>query len=111
MPEGTNLAHPMAPCGSCPRPKRQATAKDEMIMNENVQPCRYREITSITTNERDDLPLRALDGPGLHIGVLRVGLQMLSNPYLSLVTNMAEDIPTNTLTNNWSAVGRQLMEV
>jgi hypothetical protein len=65
MPEGTNLAHPMAPCGSCPRPKRQATAKDEMIMNENVQPCRYREITSITTNERDDLPPRALDGPGL----------------------------------------------
>jgi len=51
----------MAPCGSC---------SDEMVMNENVQPCWYRgESTSITTNERDDLPLGALDGPSLQIGV------------------------------------------
>ena len=53
--EGTNGPARMAPCGS-----------------------------SITTNERDDLPLRARDGPGLQIGVLRIGLQMLSNPHLSL---------------------------
>jgi hypothetical protein len=94
--EGTNAAHPIAPCGSC---------SDEMIMNENLLPYWYQgESTSITTNERDNLPLRALDGPGLQIGVLYVGLQMLSNPHLSL--SMAKDIPTNTLKNNWSAVGR-----
>jgi len=46
-----------APCGSC---------SEEMIMNENVQPCWYRGgSTSTTANERDDLPLGALDGPGL----------------------------------------------
>jgi hypothetical protein len=91
--EGTNAAHPIAPCGSC---------SDEMIMNENLLPYWYQgESTSITTNERDNLPLRALDGPGLQIGVL---CEMLSNPHLSL--SMAKDIPTNTLKNNWSAVGR-----
>jgi hypothetical protein len=59
-------------------------------------PVGTKESTSITTNERDNLPLRALDGPGLQIGVLCVGLQMLSNLHLSL--SMAKDIPTNTLT-------------
>lgn len=55
------------------------------MFGQNVQPCWYRgESTSFTTNERDDLPLRALDGPGIQIGVLCVGLQMLSNPHLSL---------------------------
>jgi hypothetical protein len=50
----------------------------------------------------NNLPLRALDGPGLQIGVLCVRLQMLSNLHLSL--SMAKDIPMNTLKNNWRKV-------
>ena len=97
--EGTNATHPMAPCGSC---------SEEMIMNENVQPCWYQgESTSFTTNERDDLPLGALDGPG---STNRCATCWAANAqqfaFCPFVTNMAKDIPTNTLTNNWSAVGR-----
>ena len=50
--------------------------------------------------------LGALDGPGLQIGVLLVGLQMLSNPHLSLSNKHSQGHSYEHLTYNWSAVGK-----
>ena len=93
----TNAAHPMAPCGSC---------SDEMIMNENVLYSHVgteeRVHQSPPTKETIFLLVRLMDQ--VYKSVWATNAQQ--SAFCPLVTNMAKDIPTNMLTNNWSAVGR-----